>query len=153
VKVERTYNRAVIEAILMDEEIYDRICGDDRAPVKVDVNEEAWILMVDEDVVGVYCLHPLNRWTLGIHAHVLPAKRDRYSVETGKAALRWVLDNSDYQKIVAEVPEVFPDVIAFTKKFGFQEEGVNRKSIKKHGKMVNQVYLGITRPEIERYFK
>ena len=149
VTAERTDQPCVILDILSDPDIAERIRDDSDAALVFDVEREAWVVMRDGDtVLGAYGLRPLNRYTLEIHAHILPEHRDQYAVETGWAILRWIVDNQDYAKILAEIPACYPDVIAFTKKFGFKQEGVNRLSVQKDGKMIDQIWLGITRQEV-----
>ena len=144
---ERTYDEARIRAILENQDILDRI-SEDGGVLELDVEKQGWLLM---EGAGVYMVTALNATTLEIHAHVLPDHRHR-SLETGYAALRWILDNTQHQKVVAEIPTCYPDVIKFTQKFGFVDEGLNRQSIRKKGRLYDQVRLGITRAEIEALF-
>ena len=151
---ERTYEVSLIRDILMEPEIHARITDDSHAQLDIDVDAESWVKMVvDDEIIGVYCLHPLNRWTLQIHAHVLAQYRDKHALDTGKAILKWFLEHTDYLKIVAEIPVCFPDVLKFTQKFGFKVEGCNRQSLMKDNKLIDQVWLGITRDEVESYFR
>ncbi len=146
---ERTYETSVIRDILMVPEIHARITDDSHAQLKIDTEVESWVTMTAGDtLVGVYCLHPFNRWTLRIHAHVLAEHREKHAMDTGRAILEWFVDNTDYMKIIAEIPVCYPDVIKFTRKFGFQMEGCNRQSVMKDGKLIDQVSLGITRVEV-----
>lgn len=152
-KAERTYDQELIEGFLREPSIYARIKEDGCNEVKLDPDSEAWLLMTDKTTaVGVYCLHPLNSTTLQIHAHVIDVYRQDHAYETGLEALRWFLNNTEHLKLVAEIPTLYPDVIKFTKKYGFQHEGLNRQSIMKQGKLYDQVWLGITRPEVEELF-
>ena len=146
----RTYNTKLIRGILIDPEIYDRISDDSRAKLKINTKTQYWVKMeVDDELIGVYWLQPLNRWTVNIHAQILAKYREKHAFESGKAILQWFLDNTDYLKIVGEIPDCYPDVIKFTQKFGFQIEGCNRQSVMKNGKLIDQTLLGITRAEIE----
>lgn len=146
----RTYNSNLVREILLDPEINERISDDSHADIDIDVNKDCWVKMeVEGDLVGVYRLHALNRWTVQIHAHVFAKHRDNHAFDTGKAILRWFIDTTDYLKIVAEIPECYPDVVKFTQKFGFRIEGFNRQSRMKEGKLIDQIWLGITRSEIE----
>lgn len=146
--VERTYDEELVRNMLFH--FLDRI-SEDNAELEINVNKEAWILMSENDQnIGIYCLHPLNSVTLQIHAHVLPEFR-RFAYQTGVEILTWFLDNVKYDKIVAEIPKLYPDVYYFTKKFGFQDEGINRQSHKKYGKLHDTWYLGITRSEVKEF--
>lgn len=161
---ERTYEVSLIRDILMDPDIFGRITDDSHARLEIDPQKECWVAMKlgtatdrnvfapHSDIAGVYCLHSLNAWTMQIHAHVLPQFREEYAMATGRAILKWFLEHTEYLKVVAEIPTCFPDVLKFTKKFGFKEEGCNRQSLMKDGELVDQVWLGITRSEIEELF-
>ena len=58
-----------------------------------------------------------------------------------------------YQKLVAQVPVIYPNVIKFTEMAGFQQEGTNRASYRKNGALYDQIWLGITRDEIKSFLK
>ena len=83
-----------------------------------------------------------------IHAHILKEHR-KHALEAGTAIIGWFINevHSDFKKLVAEIPVTYPDVYHYTKKFGFQDEGINRKSIMKKGQLVDQYRLGLTREE------
>ena len=146
----RTYDTKLVRSILLDPEINARVTDDSNAKLKINTKKQCWVKMeVDGELIGVWCLHPLNRWTVRIHAHVLAEYRDKHAMDTCRAILQWFLDNCDYLKIVAEIPDCYPDVIKFAQKNGFQIEGCNRESVMKSGKLIDQTLLGITRAEIE----
>lgn len=152
ITVERTYDVALINKIMFDPAIWDCIAEDGQIQddFEPDVDNECWLLMaVDHAPIALYNIHALNTVTAQIHAHVLPEYRKQHSKETGKLALQYILKNSDYQKIVAVIPETYENVKKFTLSFGFVEEGVSRKSIMKGGKLLDQWILGATRSEIE----
>ncbi len=130
--------------------MWDCVCEDGHKLEDFDPkpNENCWINI---DKVGMYNLHPDNSTTLEIHAFILPEKRKKHSIETGKQILKWILENApeQYQKVIAQVPCIYPNVKDFCIYNGFKIEGVNRLSHKKNGKIVDQWLLGITRKEIE----
>lgn len=152
ITVERTYNKEAIKRIIFDPVIWDCIAedGQAKADFEPDVDSECWLLMsVDNEAIALYNIHALNGVTAQIHAHVLPEYRKQHSRETGRIALQYIIDNTDYQKIIAVIPETYDNVIKFTMSFGFVAEGVNRKSIMKNGELIDQWMLGATRREIE----
>ena len=118
-----------------------------------DLDSDCWLLMSDDEVIGLYNFHAHNSVTVEIHAQVLPDHRKEYSQETGLAALRWIYDyefdgGKVYQKVIAQIPVIYENVKRFTCGFGFKVEGINRKSYLKGGVIVDQYLLGITRDEI-----
>jgi len=147
--LERTHDVDYIKSVLA--EMWDCVCEDGHTlnDYKVETEANCWIKMGD---YGLYVLHPANGSTLEIHAFILPEHRKNHSLDTGKEILKWVANKSpeQYQKVIANVPHLYPNVKDFCIKNGFQIEGVNRLSHKKNGKLVDQWLLGITREEIVR---
>lgn len=154
-KAYRIYDAALVKRIMTLPEIWETIAEDGQDPDKYDcdVDGECWLLMVDgDDVVGLYNIHGINSIQCQIHAHVLPEHRKKHSYETGVLALKWLHENEpSYQKLIAFVPVIYENVKKFTCQFGFQVEGLNRKSYLKNGKVVDQYLLGITRDEIKEF--
>ena len=148
-KLKRTFDSALIKGIVS--KMWDCVCEDDHLLelFDPDVNANCWVKIDD---VGLYNLHPHNSSTLEIHAFILPEHRKAKSEESGKAILKWILEESpqQYQKVIAQVPFLYPNVKDFCIKNGFQIEGINRLSHKKNGEIVDQWFLGITRDEIKR---
>lgn len=147
----RTYDTEIIEGLMRMPDLWATIAEDGQNPddYKADCEGECWLLMMnDTDFIGAYNLHAHNSVTVQIHAHVISAHRKQYSYETGMAALQWIIDNTEYQKVVAIIPTIYENVKRFTCSFGFQEEGINRQSYLKNGELVDQYLLGITRDEI-----
>ena len=112
--------------IFCDPEIYDRI-GDDGAP-SVDEFEavppsDSVYYLTDEENIGLVFYHWKNCVTLEGHIQVLKRYRHR-AIEFGELALKWAWDNTDARKIVVTIPEIYPDVIKFVTKFGFEIDGL-----------------------------
>ena len=139
-------------------DIWKTVAEDGQTQESFDPNckGDCWLLLeTNEDIIGVYNLHPHNSVTLEIHAHVLPEYRKRYSMESGDLALRWIVEEGpkQYQKVIAQIPTIYQNVIDFTLAHGFTEEGVNRLSHLKDGELLDQWLLGITRNEINQYLE
>lgn len=147
----RTTDELLVREILENPTIKEAICEDGCDGINIDVVGEAWVLIiVDDDVIGTYNLHPHNSITCEIHAHILPEFRKQYSMESGKCILKWLLEFAPmYKKLIAQVPECHQNVVNFCLAQGFKQEGVNRLSYQKNGKIINQVMLGMTKQEIE----
>ncbi len=153
-KATRTYNTDLVRQIMLRPEIFATCSedGQDPADYQPDLAASCWLVMTapDDVLVGLYVLHQRNAVTLEIHAHVLPEHRKVYSESTGRAALAWVLEHvPDCQKIIAHVPALYPNVRDFALRQGFHNEGTNRKSFLKGGKLYDQWHLGVTREELE----
>lgn len=148
--LERTHDTELIKSIVS--EMWDCVCEDGHDLETFDPKPDAncWVKLDD---IGLYNLHPHNSSTLEIHAFILPEYRKDKSEESGKEILKWMLEKSpvQYQKVIAQVPFLYPNVKEFCMKNGFQVEGVNRLSHKKDGVLHDQWLLGITREEIKRF--
>ena len=142
-----------VDLVLKDSEIYARIAEDginsDEYETPFDANQRYMMVMLDETVIGVWNLYPVNTSTLNIHANILKDYRE-HGKEAAILILNWFVNDcpKQYQKLNAEIPIIYPEVYHFTKSFGFNDEGVNRLSIVKNGKLVNQYRLGITKDEV-----
>jgi hypothetical protein len=137
-----------IKGVLCHPEIYDRI-AEDGMPNWEDYEPDidGVMCVMDENKIGVMLYHWVNGITLECHIQILP----EYRKEANKfcqLALEWVWDNTKATKIVAQIPELYPDVVKFAYKNGFQLEGMNESSYMKNGKIYSQMYLGLIRPEV-----
>ena len=148
--LQRAVTAEEVEAVLKNPEIFARIAedGHDSSDYKVSMDNCFMLIMDNEDVIGVWCLYPVNRTTMNIHCNVLEQHRE-HGKEAGRLILDWFVNESpeQYQKLNAEIPIIYPEVYNFTKGFGFHDEGINRVSIMKNGQIVDQWRLGITREE------
>ena len=153
IKVVSTVNESVIMDILGVPEIWATVSEGDIEPEEfnIDFEDTIWLLMIKDDtIIGMYNFEALNSVSVEIHAHVLPEYRKQYSKETGTAALRWLFDNVPWAyKVVAQVPEIYPNVSSFVESFGFELEGTNRESWLKDGSLWDVHSYGLTIGELE----
>lgn len=143
--IRRTFDPEEIKTIICDEWIYDRVSEDFtpeahefEPPVRRDHT-----YLVDEELNGLFILHPINSITQEVHVHVLDREK---AMEFGEAVINWAWSNMKFNKMVAQIPEIYPDVARFAEKNGFVKEGVNRQSYLKNGTIHDQYYYGLVRP-------
>ena len=151
--MERTYDRDMITDIMTVPAIWDTVAEDDQDPADfvADTDKECWLRITNQndEIIGVFNLHPMNSATLEIHAQVLPEHRREHSQDAGRAVLGWIYENApEYKKLVAWVPDFYVNVLKYVSGFGFVIEGCNRKSYLKNGELHDLMLLGITREEI-----
>lgn len=153
--VRREHEQSVIRAILSDPEILDAIAEDgEHGLPEFDTEADCFLSLIHRgNVVGLYILHPMNRLELDIHAHVLPKYRKQHARPLTKMVLQWILDNTGYTKVTAQVPVIHPNVMAFCSECGMKEEGVNRASWLKNGKVHDQQRYGFTADEIKEFLE
>jgi len=142
----RTTDVARIKGVLCDEWIFDRISEDGVAVdnYSVDIND-AIIYLTDNDLTGLFIIHPVNGITQECHTQVLNREK---AFEFTKSCIDWVWENTGTMKLVAQIPEIYPDVCRFAEKQGFEREGVNKMSYLKNGEIHSQYYYGLARPEV-----
>ncbi len=152
ITLERAKTVHQVEIILKDDEIFNRIAEDghdvESYKIPFDGNQCYMLILLDEKPIGVWCLYPVNTSTLNIHCNILKEFRE-HGMEAGRLIVKWFAENTQYYKLNAQIPMIYPDVYHFTKKFGFTDEGIDRASICKDGQFIDQWRLGLTRDEAQ----
>lgn len=148
----RTLDYGLVIDILKNEQLFDEISEDGVSTYLPDIINEYWVQIVSDQTIGLYRLHQLNGITFQIHAFILPEHRSQ-SKESGKVILEWCLNNLEFEKLVAEIPFKYQNVVEFTAQMGFIDEGINRKSFLKDGKIWDTLRMGITRSEVEQWLQ
>jgi RimJ/RimL family protein N-acetyltransferase len=111
---------------------------------------EGWLIASDEEgFVGLYNVHPNNGTTLQIHPLIPPEIRGKRAYRSAREVLKWIFGNTKYQKVVCQIPVIYRNVKLFAMQSGMKEEGLNRKSYLKNGKIHDQWHLGIAKQEFE----
>jgi hypothetical protein len=127
--------------------MWDEISEDGVDEFFPDVIREYWLGIFNDEskFIGLYRIHQLMSACFQVHAFMM----DRSAKESGKIMLKWAVENIDeMQKMIADIPVIYPNVYHYTKKHGFSDEGVNRKCFTKNGELHDMHRLGITREEI-----
>ena len=152
VTIQRTYDPELIGSVIFHPEIFATIGEDDAEMLDwfPDVETEAWLeVVIGNELIGVYNITAVNHICAEIHAQILPEHRKMHSKESGRLALKWIIDNEpQYQKVIANIPTLFPNVIKFTMNCCFQYEGTNRLAYLKNDELHDIIMLGITKQEI-----
>jgi hypothetical protein len=144
--IERTFDTQLVREILSDEELRKR--GGKYIPVEAydpeNQQELIYLLVKDEDkVLGVILYHVFNH-PICFQAHVnyLPKYWGSGLIKYTLESVDWIYSNTDCQKIVALIPEAYPEVIKHAQKAGLKIEGNIEKSIMVNDKLDNQVIMG-----------
>lgn len=144
-----------VDAILREPELFERIAEDgqgDDYETPFDGHQCYMMILKDDEAVGVWNLYPVNTVTLNIHCNLLKEHR-HLGIDASMLILEYFLTDcpKQYEKLNAEIPVIYPEVYYHTKKFGFVDEGINRKSIMKNSVLVDQWRLGITKDEVVEF--
>lgn len=100
--------------------------------------------IVGAEPIGIVMYHPINVITWECHVQVLPEYRAEFAKEFAQKAIQWAWDMG-VQKLVAQIPFLYPNVRDFGLNVGFEVEGINRKSYLKNGQLHDQWYMGLVR--------
>ena len=84
-----------------------------------------------------------------IHPMMPKSTRGKRAYNSAQEVLRWIFTTTKYQKVVCEIPVIYRNVKLFAMKAGMKEEGLNRFSYLKNGKIIDQWHLGIAKQEFE----
>ena len=135
-----------------DDEMYER-SSDDFTPKDIhkSLHSALWLQCEkDGEKMGLSAVKVASNSVLNIHIHIQKKFRGAGTIETGKIILRWVVENAgpNFSKINTKIPVIYKDVIRFAHILGFKDEGVDRLSIMKGGKLIDRLNLGITFDEV-----
>ena len=109
---------------------------------------EIWLLFTDlDEIIGLFNFSTVTNICMELHPMVFKKHRLQYARE----CMGWVFEfflGLDKHKIIVHIPEDRPELVNFAKNHGFIEEGINRDSLMKQGKIMNIIQLGITKHQI-----
>jgi len=137
-------DRSIVESVLLHPVVFNAI-AEDGAPKEI---PQAHYLggFVDGVCVGVIMVNPISKRVADVHIQVLPEYRKSYAVDFGVSARDWLFD-AGFEKLVSQVPFCNTAVKNFSRKIGFEVEGVCRHRWFKHGKVWDSWYIGCVRGE------
>ncbi len=156
--VGRTFDDEDIIKILKDPDIWETIADHDvdKDSYQIDHNGHVYLAVANGlDVIGLYVLHAHNSATLVIHANILKKYRKEFATRSGELALSW-LDHympDKYQKVIAEIPEIYEQVYHFARNRGFEDEGRLTKAYWKNDKLYDIHILGMSREAISNRYR
>ena len=105
-----------------------------------------YITSLDGEVAGAFWMRRVNLITWEAHANVRPKFwGNRRGTELCKLALDEMIRDTGAKKVIALIPDSSKPVQRMAEAIGFKQEGVQRKSWLKNGKLYDQIHYGITR--------
>lgn len=140
-----------IAMAIADSEIWERITSDGGNSENSELPEHGvyFAYVADGDVIGYIWFEHEQPECIKIHPAILKPYRKNFSEKCVKLFLNCVKTQFlEIEKVNAEIPVCYPSVCNFAEKMGFKLEGINRKSIRKGGKMIDQRLYRITREEL-----
>lgn len=133
-------------------EVWDTIAEDGAKLEDADPDlNDYWIqIEVNGEKAGVYYVHYWNASTMMIHANILPKYRKNNTRKMAAALFMWLTEYTpeNVVKFMAMIPKCYHNVIDYTKKTGFKQEGILRETYKHHGEIHDLYVFGLTKQEM-----
>lgn len=151
-RVQRVNNARLVESVLTEPALWEAVSEDDTgAPedYRIDLDGMYAIALQrgeENELIGFMLGRHYTDTVVETHIAISPKYwGNDENVELGKKACMLLLEASGADKLVAAIP--FPDkqVLRFAQRLGFQREGVNKKSFRRNGELLDQYYVGLTR--------
>lgn len=141
-------NKDIVKHLLADPELFERFTEGAQAYEGYIVPNGLYLgIFQADEIIGFWALDSETSSTIGIHCNVLKRHRE-HSMEVGRYFVDYAFRTyPDVHKLNAKIATLYPDVYNFTKKFGFKDEGIDRKSFTKEGELFDRYILGLTRED------
>jgi RimJ/RimL family protein N-acetyltransferase len=145
----RSFDYELIGSILTHPKIYPHI-SDDGSPPAAEYrpieSEAVWYIVVrdEEEVLGLWMLHPHNSICWEIHTALLPNAWGERGQRAARLLPEWIWKNTLCRRVMTNVPDNNRLALRFAREAGMTEFGVNSASFLKNGKLWDQVLLGIS---------
>lgn len=145
----RTFDLGTVRQIITSPEVYKHV-SDDGSPQVSDYmppsSSDVIYLGICEDngIEGVFVLMPQNVATVEVHT-CLRKSLWGASVEAAVRGIQWVWENTNFQRIVTNVPVPNRLAAKLSTRAGMELFGVNKASFLKDGHLYDQLMFGISR--------
>lgn len=123
------------QALFVMQAMWDNISEDGAPPYIPDLVNEFWVSIMtsDNEFIGMFRMHQHTSIMWEGHVFILPDKR-HHAKFVGDHMKAWIKENlTDAKRVIANVPECFPNVMGFLRNNGFEEQGYSPNSYNKGG--------------------
>lgn len=147
---ERSFDLKIIRDVMRNPALYER-CADDFSPAREAFEPRTdpgiwYVLARDGQVIyGLFALAPQNTICWEIHTRLLPASWGAIAATAAAGVVPWIWENTGALRLVTMCPAYNRLAIRFAERAGLVRYGVNPDSWQKHGKLHDQVLLGISK--------
>ena len=97
------------------------------------------------ELIGCFIIQRTSAITAEVHVQVIPEYRKDWSDLFCAEVMKWTWENTDFQKLTAQIGVIYPNVKDCALRHGFEIEGMNKHSLRKNGQIHDQWYLGAVR--------
>lgn len=140
-------DQAVINAVLRDPWIADRIRHDGREPGFIASPAVTYYAArVDNRIAGVFVAIQISAWEIEVHA-ALARWVTPHGRCLGHEFLAELWDQPELMRVTAPVLATLPSAANYCRRLAFKDEGVKRTACKIDGNPVDVIYLGLTRDD------
>ena len=144
--IERTYDTSLVRSILSNETLRER--GGKYVPLESydpeNQKELIYLLAKEDEVLGVILYHVFNHpICYQIHVNYLPQFWGSGLIKYTNEAIDWIFTNTNCLKVIALIPDSYPEVLKHAEKAGLQLEGYLRHSTMVNNQLDNQVLMSI----------
>ena len=151
---ERTRDAALVRAVLTHPKIWPHVTDDD-SPAAADfvpvVTEAVWYITASADgdwrLLALFPCEVRNTVWWEIHAAVLPEAWGEPATAALRGLCEWIWRETLCERITASIPRYNRLALAYARRAGMVEYGINPRSIRKHGALHDQVLVGISKPQ------
>ena len=141
-----TTDAALIHFIATHPTVWPHISddGSDAGAYEPTLDPAVWLLVKDEaQVLGTFMLHPLTGVCWQGHVCMLPWAYGKKAKQAFGLMVDWLFTNTDCVKLVGHIPADNQRAIAYAKRCGMVEEGINSASVMRSGNLTDMLYFGL----------
>lgn len=149
---ERTFDYELVRRIITHPKVYRWMVSDDAvAPEEYrTVEDESVVYLLckeAKEILGLFLLIPQTSVCVQVHVCLLPWARNERAVECYREGLRWTWANTNFVKVIGFTPKYNFAACRVASEAGLERVGVITQSLKKFGKLQDQIVFAISKPE------
>ena len=139
-----------VSRVLEDDSVFIPVNGhpipeNQKGFITKELLENGKIVVLMPNEYSVFIFLPHSHELYAGHSAILPEGRGRAGIRAGKAAAKWMFENTRCIKIFGLTPIFLKHVIAYNKLLGFVQEGISTNSCIKDGVLYDQVLFGLSK--------
>jgi hypothetical protein len=150
-RFERTYDYELVRQIVTHPKVYKWMQSDGAVPAeeyRPPAIEGIWYVLVKsgDEALGLFMLVPQTNVAAQVHACLLPAARP-FAVEIYRQGIRWLWEATTLESLIGFTPSYNFAAARVAEKAGMKRIGVVPRSLKKFGKLQDQIVFATGRCE------
>lgn len=152
IRFERTRDVARIRSIVTHPEVFPHMVSDGGGTAesyRPCMHEQIWhmLAMDGNELLGLFMAVWLSPVLLEIHVCLLPNCRGGRAIQAYRDGLTWIWQKTSAMKVIGNTPADNRAALLVARRAGLTINGVNDASLMRDGKMIDQIILGIKRPQ------